>query len=265
MRFLKTLCATAGLLTLGATAFAQTTITLAPLIPSDQFNIYYKTGGGASTWQREVAATPIQATISGFPSFTVYCVDLENPLVTSQSVGVTGVNVPANGLRYDPTLPGTNFELTQASWLIANEHPVTLQQYAALQAAIWALIDGNTDFLVNNAADPFHIADPVTDPAKPDPTFTEQQGSFAGIVSDANQYLDDLEDQGAAGVADGVVYVVDRTITGNLGQDVLGGPGSPNPHVPVTPEGASLLLFLPGLIPVAIGLRRRRSSKLSVK
>jgi hypothetical protein len=39
------------------------------------------------------------------------------------------------------------------------------------------------------------------------------------------------------------------------------GTGTFPPNDGVTPEGASLLLFLPGLIPVAVGLRRRRLNK----
>ena len=45
---------------------------------------------------------------------------------------------------------------------------------------------------------------------------------------------------------------------------VIGGTGSGSGDAffpPVTPEGASLLLLLPGLIPVAVGLRRRRLNK----
>jgi len=41
------------------------------------------------------------------------------------------------------------------------------------------------------------------------------------------------------------------------------GSGSGNFTPSTTPEGASLLLLLPGLIPVAVGLRRRRQNKLT--
>jgi len=44
-------------------------------------------------------------------------------------------------------------------------------------------------------------------------------------------------------------------------QNGLNGAGSGNFAPSVTPEGASLLLLLPGLIPVAVGLRRRRQNK----
>jgi hypothetical protein len=44
-------------------------------------------------------------------------------------------------------------------------------------------------------------------------------------------------------------------------QNGANGSGSGNFSPSVTPEGASLLLLLPGLIPVAVGLRRRRQNK----
>jgi hypothetical protein len=273
MRFFKTLCATAGLLTLGATAFAQDiTINYQLNFPVDTFTVHYTLGDGTTATSIAVPAAPFTATITnptGFAPFQVYCVDLQHGVVSPTTSAVTAVNVPVGnpGGFYDPgtpgngtppadRLPGTFLELEEASYLIATTTVTTNDQGAALQAAIWALVDGNTDFKVNNSSDAFFITDDGLG-----------HGNFATVVSDANNYLAALQAQlalgGLNGLADGVLYNVDRTLSN--GQDMLGGPGSPNPHVPVTPEGASLLLFLPGLIPVAIGLRRRRNNKPSVE
>ncbi|MCW3098153.1 MAG: hypothetical protein JWL77_3771, partial [Chthonomonadaceae bacterium] len=152
MRFFKTLCATAGLLTLGATAFAQDiTINYQLNFPVDTFNIHYTRGDGTAAASSQVPAGPFMATITnptGFAPFTVYCVDLQHGVVSPTTSAVTAINVPVGSPNalYDPgtpplfadRLPGTFLELEEASWLIANETPPgqTKDQGAALQAAI---------------------------------------------------------------------------------------------------------------------------------
>jgi hypothetical protein len=275
VRFLKTLCATAGLLALGATAFAQDiTINYQLNFPVDTFNVHYTKGDGTTASSNQVPAGPFTATITnptGFAPFTTYCVDLQHGVVTPTTAVVTAINVPVGNPAdfYDPgtpgngtppadRLPGTFLELEEASFLIATNPVTTNDQGAALQAAIWAIVDGNTSFTVDNAADRFFITDDGLDTGPGSPHSYE---NFATVVSDANNYLAALQAQlalgGTHGLSNGILYDVDRTISTSFGQDML--------RVPTTPEGASLLLFLPGLIPMAIGLRRRRSNKPSVE
>jgi len=74
----------------------------------------------------------------------------------------------------------------------------------------------------------------------------------SGLITDQGQvFTADITLQAGTPVVQGVYF------------DLIGsGSGSGIfPGAPVTPEGASLLLLLPGLIPVAVGLRRRRLKK----
>jgi len=191
-------------------------------------------------------------------------VDLENNTASPSQVAVNAVVVPlANpGQHYDGT-PGTYLDLAKASWLIDNFNtgidPLAVNgdavRGAALQAAIWNVIDGDADFNVTTGI--FSIS-------------TDGTGNFAAIVADANLYLAALSaalgQGGTNGQDSGVLYQIDRTVAGFQkpnGQDMLGGAGSFHTNAsPATPEGASLLMFLPGLIPVAVGLRRRRNKSV---
>jgi hypothetical protein len=272
MRILKLLCATAGLLVIGSPAFAQFTIQfqLNPA-PAPLYDITYQNHLGASITQTNTPAGSFLATIMqapgfttpdpAFSPFTTYCVDLEHdvahPNQTTTTVPIT-VPIGSPNTVYDASLPGTFMDLQMASWLENNQaslntalginsHDGGLIENSALQLAIWDVIDHNTDY--NVLTGQFRVALTVADTL---------------ALTDANLYLTALHNavlSGADhGLSDGVLY--DAVHVGNLGQDMLGPHGSPGTNVtPATPEGASLLLFLPGLIPVAIGLRRRRNNK----
>jgi len=71
-----------------------------------------------------------------------------------------------------------------------------------------------------------------------------------------------IADQGQVFTADITLQAGDPTVQG-VYFDLIGSGSGVGifPGAPVTPEGASLLLLLPGLIPVAVGLRRRRLKK----
>jgi len=71
-----------------------------------------------------------------------------------------------------------------------------------------------------------------------------------------------VTDQGQVFTADITLKAGTPTVNGVYFDLIGSGSGSGIfPGAPVTPEGASLLLLLPGLIPVAVGLRRRRLKK----
>lgn len=241
--------ATVGLLVVGASAFAQnTTINYVFSGTPVTFNVTYKLQNGSPTPVTErVYAGPFTATIAGHDPFTVYCVDLENNTANPSQVQIQAVNVG------DPARTGTYYDnLRMAAWLFNEYNPLVAGDAikgAALQAAIWDVIDGGTDYNVNTGN--FYITNDGSLSAT----------SFASIANTANAYLSALS-TAHPNVADGVLYKVDHTAPGFAlpnGQDMLGGSGSFNPNAsPVTPEGSSLLLLLPGLIPVAVGLRRRR-------
>lgn len=257
MRFLRLLCATAGLLTIGATAFAQNTLNydIGDGTHGDIFSITYNTASGLRT-DNNVYAGPIFAHLSGtLPDpFTVYCVDLENFSTNPTTAVVTPVTVGSSGAntQYDPPSLGTYQDLEMASWLINNNTILTADQGAALQVAIWDVVDGQfTTTGTNNvgyaAGSQFYVS------------------AGSSVINQANAYLaqlktavNDNSNGSDHGLSDGTLYAVNRNVMGVNGQDMLGGHGSPNPNAFTTPEGSSLLLLLPGLIPVAVGLRRRR-------
>jgi len=71
-----------------------------------------------------------------------------------------------------------------------------------------------------------------------------------------------VSDQGQVFTADITLKAGTPTVNGVYFDLIGSGSGSGIfPGAGVTPEGASLLLLLPGLIPVAVGLRRRRLKK----
>jgi len=71
-----------------------------------------------------------------------------------------------------------------------------------------------------------------------------------------------VTDQGQVFTADITLKAGDPVVQGVYFDLIGSGSGSGIfPGAPVTPEGTSLLLLLPGLIPVAVGLRRRRLKK----
>jgi len=71
-----------------------------------------------------------------------------------------------------------------------------------------------------------------------------------------------VTDQGQVFTADITLQAGDPVVKGVYFDLIGSGSGTGIfPGAPVTPEGASLLLLLPGLIPVAVGLRRRRLKK----
>jgi len=252
MRFLGLFCATVGLLTLGATAFAdQYTYTYQDAVnvrPS--FDVYANGTSHASEylWANPFNATKISPLPAGSP-FTVYCVDLPNQFISPTTVNVTPftLNTPTPGTKYDPTqIPGTYGMLQEAAWLLDHEVVTTINQKAAMQTAIWNIIDGDTDFDVTTGL--FSIKAHSGDPT-----------NVANIAFLANGFLHDLQLAiGLGGGHDnGILYAANRPPS--LGQDMLGQAPIGSRGLTSTPEGASLLMFLPGLIPVAVGLRRRRN------
>lgn len=262
MRFRWMSCAVAGLLTLvTSAALADTTINYSLAANAPTFFVTYKMADGNTRTNEDVRAGYFTATVDNNPSFQVYCVDLENNTASPSQVAVNAVVVPlANPNQHYDGTPGTYLDLAKASWLFDQFNSLSLADStgirgAALQAAIWNVIDGDTDFNVTSGI--FSISD-------------DGHGvDTASIITDANSYLSALSAAlalgGTNGQDSGVLYQVDRGIAGFAkpnGQDMLGGSGSFIPHTPDTPEGASLLMFLPGLIPVAIGLRRRRNKSI---
>jgi len=186
-------------------------------------------------------------------------VDLENDAVASTYV--TTPDVTSGTGAYDSYVGGTYEELQMAAWLIDKgvvTGGTTAEQNAGLQAAIWDIIDGQFissgvgQLSVGDQSAAFHITT-----------------SDTTIITDANSYLSQLVADlaiptGDHGVGDGTLFLVNRDLQkpANSGQDMLAGSGSFKSHVASTPEGASLLMFLPGLIPVAVGLRRRRNQSV---
>jgi len=75
-------------------------------------------------------------------------------------------------------------------------------------------------------------------------------GPNSGAVTLGQTFLGDVFVSGPARITGAAVNLSTLDQIDGSGQGVF-----------VTPEGASLLLFLPGLIPVAVGLRRRRLNK----
>jgi len=93
----------------------------------------------------------------------------------------------------------------------------------------------------------------------------------AHAPGNAYQFSDPIEGPGNNSVTLGSTFLGDVFVTGPSSitgasftlatQDGIDGSGQGFFTPAVTPEGASLLLLLPGLIPVAVGLRRRRQNK----
>jgi len=264
MRFPWLLCATVGLLTLGVTAFAQDTI------------INYSAGNGVfgaditytdstgthtntNTYVGPITAETIDPVTHQPVTFTVYCVDLENLAVSPTSALVntidpSSVNGAANydlsTSTYTSVVPGTYSDLIKASWLIDTYDPnSTLSGDAgiALQVAIWDVVDEAYNPTLGVSTSKFGYSGP----------------DATNIDALASGYITALEGVTDFSGVQGVYYQVDRPnmSPNSSGQDMLGGGGGTGSHPfpPSTPEGASLLMFLPGLIPVAVGLRRRRN------
>ena len=270
MRSLRMLCSTVGLLTLstlGATVAKADSISIALQANAQTFNMNFQkldsNGITVSNVTNQGArAGYFRAVLNGNPPpFTVYCVDIQGRETDPQTVTVVPVSVPAPTTHYDGLI-GTYRQLTEAAWLMDTYDDVTLANNgvladssgingAAMQAAIWNVIDGDTDFTVSTGV--FNIVKDGFNNA-----------NYNAIVTQADFYLKALSNAlngltpGTNGVDPGVLYsAVNRPLGG---QDLLGGRDAPgNPRGPNTPEGASLLMFLPGLLPVAVGLRRRRN------
>ncbi|MCW3055098.1 MAG: hypothetical protein JWN14_4268 [Chthonomonadales bacterium] len=260
MPSLRMLCATAGFLTLstlGAVAKADV-IDLTLQNNSQTFNVTFQKLNNdlitvSTLTHNSVRAGYFTAVLNSTPpSFTVYCVDIEGELKSPQTVTVVPVTVPGSSAHYDNTI-GTFEDLTEAAWLMDNFDDLAGPNGvladgsgingAAMQAAIWNVIDGDADFDVTTGV--FNIS-------------SDGNGNHNAIVAQANFYLAALQTAlglgGFNGQDPGTLYsAVDRT---QNGQDVLRGRSS------TTPEGASLLMFLPGLLPVAVGLRRRRNKSV---
>jgi len=263
MPSLRMLCATAGFLTLstlGAVAKADV-IDLTLQNNSQTFNVTFQKLNNdlvttSTLTHNSVRAGYFTALLNNTPpTFTVYCVDIEGELKSSQTVTVVPITVPGSSAHYDNTI-GTFKDLTEAAWLMDTFDDASLANGgvladasgingAAMQAAIWNVIDGDADFDVTTGV--FSIS-------------SDGNLNHNAIVAQANIYLAALSNalngipSGETGYHPGTLYsAVDRT---QNGQDVLRGRSS------TTPEGASLLMFLPGLIPVAVGLRRRRNKSV---
>jgi len=99
---------------------------------------------------------------------------------------------------------------------------------------------GAVTYLTDYSGGKFEFGDPNEGP------------SGAGTVTLGQTFLGDVFVSGPA-VITGASFTLAT-------QDGVDGSGQGFFTPSVTPEGASLLLFLPGLIPVAIGLRRRRQN-----
>jgi hypothetical protein len=262
MRFPWLLCATVGLLTLGGEAFAQTVDYSYP--PTPTIDVTFETAANTQVTVTNAYIGPISATVvgSGQGPFPVYCVDLENNVFSPTSVNIIGTLNVTNPTTttYDPDIKGTYFELQQSAYLIANvdttgggNSTLAAQEGAGLQAAIWDIIDGQYalgDTNVGSNSNTFYIGTG---------TLATNAAYDQSIINDANADLLALTNAASAGTADGTLYQVNRNLMGANGQDMLTSNGGQGPHGSSTPEGASLLMFLPGLIPVAVGLRRRRN------
>jgi len=83
--------------------------------------------------------------------------------------------------------------------------------------------------------------------------FADPGASVAGRVTQGQSFVGQVTVTGDAAITEAAFSL--RTQGGKNGS------GEGDFDAPVTPEGASLLLLLPGLLPVAVGLRRRRLNK----
>jgi hypothetical protein len=275
MRFPRLLCATAGLLTLSATAFAQS-VTLTNDL-GENVGITFTDATGTHS-AGGFGGTFLVTGPSVVSPFQVYCVDLENDVPSSgaQTVSVTPIPVTpplTPGQQYDPTnvtggaktsyTIGTYGQLAWASWIIDTATTPTNAATAndvalAKQIAIWDVIYGN----FTSTSDVTLIDGTKGGGSSAFSVDSVQSSNTSLVISDAESYLTQLQAAITGGTANGTgtLLLADHTNPSGFGQDTLSG-GIPTRLFNPTPEGASLLLFLPGLIPVAVGLRQRRRNK----
>ena len=192
---------------------------------------------------------------SGFTNnpFSVYCVDLDHDISPPTTLSVQTINITGNTAPPGTDFTGTWAQLKQAAWLYDNFQSVVnsatgqtqIDDGAALQAAIWAVADGNIDGSVCNPNDNFFIT-PLGGYTSP--------SEVNVITAQANNWLGQLGSEGANGIGAGFLYQVDRNTPGqqSYGQDMLGGSG---PELggnggTLAPEGSSLYLLVFGLAPL---------------
>lgn len=181
--------------------------------------------GGIVITKNSHVAGPVSA-VTAPSSFMAYCVDI------TSAIGVPGG--PVNALAwYDPTIPA--MQPPSITWAKAGELSYLYNQYgwsapqnssqaAEVQLAMWKILYGAAFTFVNTGV--------VTNAA------------VASLVAEA------------AGKTDHNVYFIKRTPVGNTpGQMFIGGKGQP--HEQLTPEASSLLLLLPGILPLGLMLRKR--------
>jgi hypothetical protein len=222
----------------------------------------------------DVYAGPFRASFVGAQPqgytnpFAVFCVDLDHYDTATSKVKVLpfGTDAPAA-----PAPPQTWEALQRASWLYQHYLPDVMgsnlvvtswANAAALQAAIWFVIEAKSNFTgllassidIGHANSIFYIS-----------ADGRSGGSFNSIVGKANGYLQALRTASPNDKASGTLFEVNpatRSIDG--GQDMLG-PASTLPigSTQLAPEGSSLLLLLVGGAPIAAAVmcwRTRRTA-----
>jgi hypothetical protein len=223
----------------------------------------------------DVYAGPFRASFNGAPPqgyknpFAVFCVDLDHYDTATTTVRVLpfGTTSPAG-----PAPLQTWAALQRASWLYqhyltdvmgSNLVVTSWVNAAALQAAIWYVIEAKSNFtsLLANAIDIGHSNSIFYITAD-----GRSGGSYASIVTKSNSYLQALRTASPNDKAPGTLFEVDpanRGIEG--GQDMLGPAATvPEGSTELAPEGSSLMLLLMGGAPLAFVVMRRRAIRTAV-
>jgi hypothetical protein len=233
------------------------------------FNINFTTSGGTNS-SLGVYAAPFTASWNGAApgnygspsSFSVYCVDLDHYDTTPSTVLVEPFSTATPG---DAKHSAAYWQhLSEAAWLYSSYNPfvATAASVAAhtgnaddinlyrvdagaLQAAIWNVIDGDTDFSVTGGSFNIgYLAGYGTDAT-----------TFGLLQGQANTWLTALKNAAPDNTAPGTLFLVDRNVGTGNGQDMLG------PAPSITPEGSSFWLLAAGGLPITLIARRRRRAR----